>query len=278
MASEDNVAAHVRAHNATWDPTQKGIVVRLLGNPGRQGTTTGRSRRAGGFLLVEVDFGPNEREYRRAELLEPVETDADMVALMASGRFGGPIDLRRVLIFEKIKGDLTNIFYSMEASNTDFYPHQFKPVLKFIESPVGRFLIADEVGLGKTIESIYIWKELHKLERRPGASSLCAPRCLRDKWRSDLAQRFNIDADILSARELLHRAGILPNPTNPLQGRICAAHCRLDGHPGQRWISRLSALAGTSAELPRPSDSHGQGLGGAPRGRDCRLWTTRARN
>ncbi|HEY5047024.1 MAG TPA: hypothetical protein VII49_03260 [Rhizomicrobium sp.] len=60
-----------------------------------------------------------------------------MIDLLAAGRFGGPIDLRRVLTFEKIKGDLTNVFYSMEASNTDFYAHQFKPVLKFIESPVG---------------------------------------------------------------------------------------------------------------------------------------------
>jgi hypothetical protein len=154
MPSEDGVVSNMLAHNATWDPTQQGLVVRLLGNPGRQGTTTGQSKKAGSFLLVQIDFGPNDKEWKRADLLEPVATDADMVSLMASGRFGGPIDLRRVLIFEKIKGDLTNIFYSMEASNTDFYPHQFKPVLKFIESPIGRLLIADEVGLGKTIESL----------------------------------------------------------------------------------------------------------------------------
>ena len=129
MSSEDGVVLNRLKHNITWGPTKQGCVVRLVGNPGRQGITTGQSTKAGSFLLVEIDFGPNEKEYKRAELLEPVEPDADMVSLMASGRFGGPIDLRRVLIFEKIKGDLTNIFYSMEASNTDFYPHQFKPVL-----------------------------------------------------------------------------------------------------------------------------------------------------
>jgi len=41
----------------------------------------------------------------------------------------------------------------MEAAQIDFYPYQFKPVLKFINSPTQRLIIADEVGLGKTIES-----------------------------------------------------------------------------------------------------------------------------
>ena len=42
----------------------------------------------------------------------------------------------------------------------DFFPHQFRPVLQFVEFSVGRILVADEVGLGKTISAIYIWTEL----------------------------------------------------------------------------------------------------------------------
>ena len=79
--------------------------------------------------MVEVDFGPNEKLYKRFDLLEPVTEETDLFELLASGSFGGPSDLRRVLTFEKVKGDLTNVFYSMEASNTDFYAHQFKPVM-----------------------------------------------------------------------------------------------------------------------------------------------------
>ncbi len=187
-----------------WDGNLAGQTIRLRDNPGRQGTTTGRTKKAGNFLMVEVDFGPNEKQFKRYDLLEPVEVEEEMFDMLAAGRFGGPIDLRRALTFEKVKGNLTNVFYSMESSNTDFYAHQFKPVLKFIESPVGRLLIADEVGLGKTIESIYIWKELQAREDARRLLVVC-PAMLCNKWRGDLKKRFNIAAEIVTAKQLFEK-------------------------------------------------------------------------
>jgi superfamily II DNA or RNA helicase len=187
-----------------WSPETPGLKVRLRDNPGRAGVTTGRTKRAGSFLMAEVDFGPNEKQFKRYDLLELVEEDQELFDLLAQGRFGGPSDLRRVLTFEKIKGDLTNVFYSMEASNTDFYAHQFKPVMRFIESPVGRMLIADEVGLGKTIEATYIWKEIQARQSARRLLVVC-PAMLRPKWRGDLRKRFNITGDIISAKDLLER-------------------------------------------------------------------------
>ncbi|MER9876811.1 SNF2-related protein [Mesorhizobium sp. M0195] len=187
-----------------WDPEKGGVKVCLRDNPGRQGATTGRTRMAGTFLMVEVDFGPNEKQFKRYLQLEPVVEETDLIDLLKAGRFGTPSDLRRVLTFEKIKGDLTNVFYSMEASNTDFYPHQFKPVMRFIESPVGRMLIADEVGLGKTIEAIYIWKEIQARHSARRLLIVC-PAMLRQKWRGDLRKRFNITGEIISAKDLLEK-------------------------------------------------------------------------
>ena len=187
-----------------WNPQRSGQKVRLSDTPGRQGTTTGRTKRAGSFLMVEVDFGPNEKQFKRYELLEPIGEDKEIFDLLEAGVFGGPSDLRRVLIFEKIKGELTNVFYSMEASNTEFYPHQFKPVMRFIESPVGRMLIADEVGLGKTIEATYIWKEIQARHSARRLLIVC-PAMLREKWKSDLRKRFNITGEIVSANELFEK-------------------------------------------------------------------------
>lgn len=45
----------------------------------------------------------------------------------------------------------------MGVTNTDFYAHQYKPLLTLLESPADGLLIADEVGLGKTIEAGIIW-------------------------------------------------------------------------------------------------------------------------
>ena len=188
----------------TWDPHEPGRVVRLRDNPGRQGMTTGRTRQAGTFLMVEVYFGPTEKVYKHCTLLEPVEVQESVLDILSSGRFGVPMDLRRTLTFEKVKGELTNVFYSMESSNTLFYPHQFKAVLKFIESPVGRLLIADEVGLGKTIESIYIWKELQARQDARRLLIVC-PAMLREKWREDLANRFSIAGEIITSKPLLQK-------------------------------------------------------------------------
>ena len=135
--------------------------VRLIHDPAIVGVTTGGVKTAGPHTLIQIELGPNERPYKRLSLLELIpEGNQGIEKLIETSSFAGPNSLRRILAINKLKGDLTDILYSMESSKTDFYAHQFKPVLKFIESTKGRILIADEVGLGKTIESIYIWKEV----------------------------------------------------------------------------------------------------------------------
>ncbi len=185
----------------SWNPANPNQLVRLKRNPGKRGVTTGETKESAGRLLVRVNFGLNEKTYKSYDQLEPCGEPEEIRDLLKAGRFGNPADLRRILTFEKVKGNLTNIFYSMKSSNTDFYAHQFKPVLKFLDSPVGRLLIADEVGLGKTIESVYIWKELQAREDARRLLIVC-PAMLRDKWLNDIKERFNYDAKIVDVKEL----------------------------------------------------------------------------
>lgn len=192
------------ANASNAELSKVGLRVRLRDNPGKQGVATGKSKQIGTRQLVQIEFGPNEKLYKDAALIEPVAIGHDPLVLLGSGRIGKPSDLRRILIYEKIKGNLTNIFYSMESSNTDFYPHQFRPVLNFIESPAGRLLIADEVGLGKTIEAIYIWKEVQARYEARRLLVVC-PAKLREKWRRDLSAKFDIVAEITRPKELLQR-------------------------------------------------------------------------
>ena len=179
FADDGNEGVH---HELLQKFGESGVKVQLTDNPAKKGTTTGNTKTTGSKLYVEVVFGPNNRSFRDALTLSEDIGDLDPQEEIINGVFGTDEDLRRLLTFEKLRGKLTNIFYSMESSNTDFYPHQFIPVLKFLESPLGRLLIADEVGLGKTIEAGLILTELR--HRRPELNRvlLVPPAHLRLKW------------------------------------------------------------------------------------------------
>jgi SNF2 family DNA or RNA helicase len=240
----------------TWNPAIAGQEVRVKANPGHRGVTTGKTRDSGTRLLVQVQFSPNEKSYKPYNLLELCGEPEGLLALLEQGKFSGADDLRRILTFEKVKGQLTNIFYSMESSHTDFYPHQFKPVLKFLESPVGRLLVADEVGLGKTIEAMYVWKELQARVDARRLLIVC-PAILREKWRDDLQQRFNIVAKLTSAQELLEEI------KHVLQSQyrhpfVCIAS--LEGlRPSANWEDEITP--GARAELARLLDSNNNSAG-----------------
>ncbi|EGR7952193.1 helicase-related protein [Vibrio vulnificus] len=53
-----------------------------------------------------------------------------------------------------------NSLYSLNSADIDFVPYQYRPVMKIIQAEQPRLLVADEVGVGKTIEAGLILKEL----------------------------------------------------------------------------------------------------------------------
>src|SRR4051794_36379813 len=72
----------------------------------------------------------------------------------------------------------------------DFLPYQLAPAIA-MASGVPRLLLADEVGLGKTIQAGWILADL--LAREPDARALVAvPAGLRDQWASELEAFFSL--------------------------------------------------------------------------------------
>jgi superfamily II DNA or RNA helicase len=170
----------------------------------RTGYITGKTQPYGESLRWQVGFSETEPVYIRESYLELISDEDDMFALFEQGRFNGVLDLRRIIQQIRLDGTLTNLFYSMHNSSTKFMPHQFKPVMKIIESATDRLLIADEVGLGKTIEAIYIWKELLTRENAKRFLIVC-PAQLCQKWKDDLLNHFGIKSDIVDVKGLLER-------------------------------------------------------------------------
>lgn len=167
----------------------------------RYGTITGRKKVLGSKTVWEVDFD-GEFPYVPESQLRIVNESIRPDQRFLSRTFEDFQSFRQYLTHVRIHGGLTNIVYSMKYGDVEFLPYQFKPVFKFISSNEGRLLIADEVGLGKTIESLYIWKEL---QARDEAKRLLivAPAMLRGKWKKDMEQHFGMKSEIVDATELL---------------------------------------------------------------------------
>src|SRR2546428_797336 len=183
-----------------------GTRVRFIADPGRTGVATERSRERAGRLYIQVVF-PDRTEFVPCSHIEVVPAiEDDSVDLFGQGRFGRAKDLRGNMTYIRLNGQLANLIYSMETTNTDFYPYQFKPVLKFLDSPNNGLLIADEVGLGKTIEAGLIWTELRARFDFQRLMVLC-PSMLRDKWNLELRRKIGVDAencDAARAADLFH--------------------------------------------------------------------------
>lgn len=181
---------------------QQGLVVYVTNNPNRFGTLTGRIRQTLAYF-AEVNWG-NQREYVDIQqlVLHNPEAVGDLDYEIENHRYGTIQDLRRRMTYEKLRGLLTNVFYSMRTAEIDFYPHQFKPVLRFVESATNRLLIADEVGLGKTIEAGLIWTEWQAREKARRLLIVCPPS-LEPKWIRELQERFQINAEKADADDLL---------------------------------------------------------------------------
>lgn len=127
----------------------------------------------------QVKFNDGENMYIPGSKLTAI-VENDMFSNFAAGRFQGIDDLKRIVYRYRLSGEITNILYSMSNGATIFMPHQFIPVAKFLESYTDRLLIADEVGLGKTIESMYLWEEL-RVRRNAKRLLIVVPAILRFK-------------------------------------------------------------------------------------------------
>ena len=92
----------------------------------------------------------------------------------------------------KIQSSNNSTISSLKSSRTMFKPYQFKPLLKFLNSGIKRLLIADEVGLGKTVEAGHIMMELKARGELHNVLVVC-PMSLRDKWATELELRFGFD-------------------------------------------------------------------------------------
>ncbi len=75
-------------------------------------------------------------------------------------------------------------------------PYQLVPLLMALRQETVRLLIADDVGIGKTVEAGLVAKELLTTGAAQRLAVLCPPH-LAEQWQRELAEKFHIDAELV---------------------------------------------------------------------------------
>lgn len=77
------------------------------------------------------------------------------------------------------------------SSNITLYPHQVEVARRVLEDPVQRYLLADEVGLGKTVEAGIVLRQ-YLLDDPVKRAVVLVPKTLTEQWERELEEKFNI--------------------------------------------------------------------------------------
>ena len=103
-----------------------------------------------------------------------------------------------------IRNPSLSSLYSINSGKIDFIPHQFRPVLKLIRADRPRLLIADGVGVGKTIEAGLILREMQARRNIESVLIICPrPLITEQKWEQEM-KRFDQDFEPLNGEMLRH--------------------------------------------------------------------------
>lgn len=225
---------------------KRGQIVGLRADPSRRGPIIEILPPIGGVQRYRVFHSPLDiREYREDQLIQvelPIEPSSLREAIEEK-KWLTVDEFRARLTAARLAHPQVDNLYALHSARIQYIPFQFKPLMRLLRSDQPRLLIADEVGVGKTIEAGLILKELQTRQRLDNVLIVC-PKALVPKWREEM-RRFDEDFRPLTAESL----------------QYCLHEAHLDGGwPSQyaRAIAHLELLriekymTGTTGKKTRP--------------------------
>ncbi len=224
-----------------------GQIVALRADPSRSGAVI--------VLLAPVDGsyryrvfheGGHTRDYYEEQLVivdSPGRPDVLLEAITRRQWLEADV-FRARLTASRLKHPQVDNLYALQAARIRYVPFQYKPLLRFLRADRPRLLIADEVGVGKTIEAGLIFKEMQARQELGNVLIVC-PKALVSKWHLEM-RRFDEEFRPLTSETL----------------KYCLKESYLDGvWPTQysRAIAHLELLR-TDDNLAGSDRSHKPGL------------------
>ncbi len=153
------------------------------------------SREATGF--VRVFFRSHGERQVPAESIAPAQSWTQQI--IASLKPATPEAIERLsLAIEAEELPLMESAAVLTSAKVDLLPHQVVLVHRIANARPRRFLVADEVGLGKTIETALILRELASRGELRRAL-MVVPAGLVENWRRELNDVFNLDFEVFGS-------------------------------------------------------------------------------
>lgn len=155
-----------------------GSMVRLVSDHNAIGAVIGK---VGNKYKVIIN-GKKESYYEEQLELVADEDEQQHVSLQR---------VRTALTAYQISNPGSSSLYSLNSARIDFVPYQFRPALKMIKADTPRLLVADDVGVGKTIEAGLILKEMEARSSIQSVLIICPrPLVAERKWELEM-KRFD---------------------------------------------------------------------------------------
>src|SRR5437870_3690378 len=165
--------------------------------------------------IVDVDGCDATNRGTRARFIVPFEPIAALRLRTPAPRVVTLARWRRAA--RTILADAIPHWASLRAAaraHLTILPFQLEPAIAVTRGDTCRVLIADEVGLGKTIQAGLIVAET--IVRTPDARvRSVAPAGVREQWQTELQSRFELTAEVLDAEGVARSAAQLVPDVNP---------------------------------------------------------------
>jgi ATP-dependent helicase HepA len=150
-----------------------------------------------GLVDYEIRF-PNGKQSDFSEVdlfVRPWDAPEDPAEILAAGGAESQFlhdrrqsAIRPLLALRSAAQGLTSLI----SAGVDFVPHQIVAVRRVLTDPIQRYLLADEVGLGKTIEAGLIIRQ-HLIDNPNTDVLISVPGHLCKQWRSELVRKLRLD-------------------------------------------------------------------------------------
>lgn len=182
------------AHAATL--FKAGDIVALRADPAKLLPVVAVAPTAGECRYYVFDNGAKALYYESQ--LQPVNAPSDIETVVSAAK------LQAQLTSLQILSPSTANLFSLRSGRVQFVPYQYRPVLKLIRADRPRLLIADEVGVGKTIEAGLIIKELRARMDISSVLVICPKALVAErKWYNEM-KRFDESFTALDGPLLRH--------------------------------------------------------------------------